>query len=432
MAWCDGVVFLDEYDRKMILVRATGRVVKLETCGVPAERRFAFYDQVHTTGMDIKHHDAAVAALTLGKDMTFRDLAQGAFRMRGIAKGQRVRVLIIPEVEDLITRELAAAKLPPPPTHVLSRLDSLIAPAERSQRVLIACVAWLTINSMRAERVQFNQLCVQNVTNVFRKVRWDWMWVLTATRGTCRLHLNNTMCAHAGGIVFRKVAFRELAATDAAAGRGRRLRALGDAASCHAVVADAGGGSTAPTAKTAAGRGATPAAAAAAAASAATTIPNGTIITAVSINVDGRTAPQASTSAVGQATGWVQFWWETPSNAGAMLFAPLRDAGSNAALWVVDDGPSLSLSVGTAVDAPAAGEGGGADAASGGGGLVATRAALKVFMEEIGFAVASDVPDPTPLHDTLAARVDAHGAFVRTAADRDLVDSWLKVKHSAI
>ena len=170
MAWCEGVVFLDEYDRKMILVRATGRVVKLETCGVPAERRFAFYDQVHTTGMDIKHHDAAVAALTLGKDMTFRDLAQGAFRMRGIAKGQRVRMLIIPEVEDLIARELAAAKLPAPPTRALSQLDSLLAPAERSRRVLTACVAWLTINAMRAERVQFNQLCVQNVTNVFRKV----------------------------------------------------------------------------------------------------------------------------------------------------------------------------------------------------------------------------------------------------------------------
>ena len=94
----------------MILVRATGRVVKLETSGVPAVRRFAFYDQVHTTGMDIKHHDAAVAALTLGKDMVFRDLAQGAFRMRGIARGQTVRVLLIPEVEDLIRREARRAR----------------------------------------------------------------------------------------------------------------------------------------------------------------------------------------------------------------------------------------------------------------------------------------------------------------------------------
>ena len=68
LSWCDGVVFLDELDRKMILLRKTGRVVRLEISGVPATKRFAFYDQVHTTGMDIKHFDAAVAALTLGKD----------------------------------------------------------------------------------------------------------------------------------------------------------------------------------------------------------------------------------------------------------------------------------------------------------------------------------------------------------------------------
>ena len=68
LSWCDGVVFLDELDRKMILLRKTGRVVRLEISGVPAAKRFAFYDQVHTTGMDIKHFDAAVAALTLGKD----------------------------------------------------------------------------------------------------------------------------------------------------------------------------------------------------------------------------------------------------------------------------------------------------------------------------------------------------------------------------
>lgn len=47
--WCEGVVFLDELDRKMVLVRATGRVLKMEQCGVPAEKRFAFYDQVRTS-----------------------------------------------------------------------------------------------------------------------------------------------------------------------------------------------------------------------------------------------------------------------------------------------------------------------------------------------------------------------------------------------
>ncbi|CAN0521781.1 unnamed protein product [Ectocarpus sp. 8 AP-2014] len=42
--------------------------------------------------MDIKQGLSAVAAVTLGKDMTFRDYAQGAFRMRGIGKGQKVQV----------------------------------------------------------------------------------------------------------------------------------------------------------------------------------------------------------------------------------------------------------------------------------------------------------------------------------------------------
>jgi len=42
----EGVVFLDEFDRKMILVRATRRVMKLAQCGISDKKRFAFYDQV--------------------------------------------------------------------------------------------------------------------------------------------------------------------------------------------------------------------------------------------------------------------------------------------------------------------------------------------------------------------------------------------------
>ena len=80
----DGVVFLDDEDKKKVLVRATGRIVNQDQCGIPLTRRFAFYDQIHTTGMDIKHRVNARAAVTLGKDMVFRDYVQGAYRMRGI------------------------------------------------------------------------------------------------------------------------------------------------------------------------------------------------------------------------------------------------------------------------------------------------------------------------------------------------------------
>eukprot|EP00954_Amorphochlora_amoebiformis_P010951 855391-Amorphochlora_amoeboformis.AAC.1 len=153
LPWCDGVVFLDEMDRKMILVRATGRVLKLSQCGIPKERRFAFYDQVHTTGMDIKHKLDAIAVLTIGKDMTWRDYAQAAYRMRGIAKGQGIHLFIIPEIYRHMIREL--------------RKSGIVFPEKPSpKQVLDYVAAWLVVNSMRMERIQFNMLQMQNVANI--------------------------------------------------------------------------------------------------------------------------------------------------------------------------------------------------------------------------------------------------------------------------
>lgn len=65
LTWCDGVVFLDDDDKQQVLVRATGRVVSADQCGVSLEKRFAFYDQIHTTGMDIKHVVNAVAGMNI-------------------------------------------------------------------------------------------------------------------------------------------------------------------------------------------------------------------------------------------------------------------------------------------------------------------------------------------------------------------------------
>lgn len=174
LPWCEGIVFLDESDRKMILVRATGRVLKLAQSGITAEKRFAFYDQVHTTGMDIQHTLNACAVLTLSKDMVFRDYVQGAYRMRGINKGQRIHLFIIPEVKDLMLRELSHGAMlnapdknqKQPIIHAL-KWNSLVP--EDIRKILIAVNAWLIINSIRSERVQFSQLCLQNVANVWRK-----------------------------------------------------------------------------------------------------------------------------------------------------------------------------------------------------------------------------------------------------------------------
>ena len=54
-----------------------------------------------------------VAVVTLGKDMTWRDYVQGAYRMRGIGKGQRICLMVIPEIVGLITKEIPFYSLKP-------------------------------------------------------------------------------------------------------------------------------------------------------------------------------------------------------------------------------------------------------------------------------------------------------------------------------
>ncbi|KNC86434.1 hypothetical protein SARC_01440 [Sphaeroforma arctica JP610] len=162
LAHCKGVVFLDDMDRKMILIRSSMKVVPLNHSGIEENKRFAFYDQVHTTGMDIPHKPNAVAALTLGKDMTFRDFAQGAYRMRGFGIGQTVHLFLIPVIRKLISKHCAKAGM-----HMPTQINTTVA-ADRKQ-MLLAVSAWLIVNSMNSERVQANMLTIQNVTNVWRK-----------------------------------------------------------------------------------------------------------------------------------------------------------------------------------------------------------------------------------------------------------------------
>jgi len=152
-----GVVFLDEFDRKRILVKATMRVMKLsDMSGISKGERFTFFDQVHTTGMDIPQVLNAVAVITLGKDMTFRDYAQGAYRMRGIGKGQRIHNYVIPEIEELIISHTAAGR---------GEAKGVMNPATMLRDIN----AWLVINSMKSEHIQFNMLCDQQLQNIWVK-----------------------------------------------------------------------------------------------------------------------------------------------------------------------------------------------------------------------------------------------------------------------
>ena len=97
--------------------------------------------------IQVEDIDNAKAAMTLGKDMTFRDFAQAAWRMRGIGAGQTIELVLVPEVSSLIS---ADAK-----TLGLSRTASPVS-------LLRETCAWLLINSMRSETLQFRLLCEHN------------------------------------------------------------------------------------------------------------------------------------------------------------------------------------------------------------------------------------------------------------------------------
>jgi thiol-disulfide isomerase/thioredoxin len=141
----DACVFLDPSDKKMVVDRLGGKPVPLNRCGIKKERRFAFYDQVHTTGMDIKHALDACAIVTMGKTMTLRDFAQGCYRMRGLAKGQTLHLLVPDEVFELI-------KL-----------------VSHTSDMAVDAVAWLVSQSMRSEKMQYMMLMKQKLNNIWRR-----------------------------------------------------------------------------------------------------------------------------------------------------------------------------------------------------------------------------------------------------------------------
>jgi hypothetical protein len=93
--------------------------------------------------------------------MVFRDYAQGAFRMRGIGKGQTITLLVTPEVSDLIAKQVSIGATGAPYAHGVGDLTK--------ESFFKDTISWLVINSMRVDSVQYNLLCEQSVSNIWRK-----------------------------------------------------------------------------------------------------------------------------------------------------------------------------------------------------------------------------------------------------------------------
>ncbi|CAJ1390013.1 unnamed protein product [Effrenium voratum] len=143
----DGVAYFDDHDAPMVFLRGAVKPALLSEAGVPMERRFTFFDQVHTTGTDTKQPLQCFAALTLSASMTFRDYAQGAWRMRGLGKGQKLRMMITPELAKKVAGAVGA----------------------EGSLGLHDAVAFMLSNQFDSEGKQFAALQLQNLATVWRR-----------------------------------------------------------------------------------------------------------------------------------------------------------------------------------------------------------------------------------------------------------------------
>ncbi|CAE7582610.1 unnamed protein product [Symbiodinium natans] len=181
----EAVVFLDPGGEPWLLRRGRTLAVKLSNCTLPLSRRFVFYDQVHTTGIDIRHPPTACAALTLGKDSTLRDFAQGAYRLRGIGRGQKLKVLLTPEVSARMDEEVvipamdkgpsSPSDLPLPSTPRRSTSTGEVQTNTAEVSMLHRVCAWLVVRQSLAEQTQRHLLSRQAVQYQGRRCGFDAM-----------------------------------------------------------------------------------------------------------------------------------------------------------------------------------------------------------------------------------------------------------------
>jgi len=182
LAGIQGVIFLDSNDERMVLVRNGMRVMHMAQCGLSPDERFTFYDHVHTTGMDIPQPLTCTACLTVSKDMTFRDYSQGAYRMRGIGKGQCIEVFLIPEVSSLMNNVLGRleSKKEKEREEEIEKLHRR-GSASWTQKVILDLIKWLIVNGIQGEDRRHLLLCEQSISNIWRRAAASYLEQAPAT-----------------------------------------------------------------------------------------------------------------------------------------------------------------------------------------------------------------------------------------------------------
>lgn len=98
-----GVVYYDENDNQVILLRGRSHAIPLSQSKVAPGERGTIYDQRHTTGSDIAQAPNATAVVICNQHTRLRDLEQSVFRMRKITKKGRQKARFAVEKDAVST-----------------------------------------------------------------------------------------------------------------------------------------------------------------------------------------------------------------------------------------------------------------------------------------------------------------------------------------
>lgn len=89
--------------------------------------------------------------------------------MRGIGAGQKIHIVIIPEVQKIIEREFQHSLSPRPQSDADALATSEPAAGSSGDSVLNDVIAWLIVNSLRSEQTQWIMLCQHQIGSLYRK-----------------------------------------------------------------------------------------------------------------------------------------------------------------------------------------------------------------------------------------------------------------------
>jgi hypothetical protein len=137
------VVFIDKDHIPKAFTLDQDTSISLSKLPVPLNRRFVYIDQSHMVGIDIKMDINTHALVTINHFVTYRDVAQGIFRLRQINQGQTIDFFIEGKLWKYIGSDLGAL------------------------------VEWLLFKNYSFHKSQKLMFFVQNIRSLYREVVWN-------------------------------------------------------------------------------------------------------------------------------------------------------------------------------------------------------------------------------------------------------------------